>query len=156
MDELTCRAVRHDTTTAYRRYGCRCPEAVERVRKNWRRKYKPGTRHISRLLGDVDEVAVYRTVLGESMALTVRERRAVADRMTELGYTARQIGERLGITARTVQRYRAIHRWGKSAVDKAVEHVAAVPDQSGSSQDAAPNWLTPDVDRSRPEGTVAA
>ena len=102
----SCPAPKHDTTGAYRR-GCRCPQAVELMRRRWRTAYLPGRRPVGKYRPkDIDEIAVDRACYGDPVRLSVPERRIVSARLTRLGYTARQIGERLGVSWRTVQRYR--------------------------------------------------
>lgn len=57
--------------------------------------------------GHVDEVAVDRACGGQHIRLTYGERKAAIDRLTAQGYTAELIADRIGLSERTVQRYRA-------------------------------------------------
>jgi DNA-binding CsgD family transcriptional regulator len=77
------------------------------MRAIWRRKRAPGLGGPRRRATDVDEIAVERAVAGERLTLTLRERGLAIDRLTRAGLSARQIGLRLGISDRTVGRYRA-------------------------------------------------
>jgi len=103
-----CDAARHNTISAYRRQGCRCPAAVAAIRAYWigRRRGQPTA--TTRLSRDpfVDEVAVERALAGDPVTLTIRERIAAAKRGTKRGLSAAQIGELVGVTGRTVVRYR--------------------------------------------------
>jgi hypothetical protein len=54
----------------------------------------------------VDLVAVERTCAGDRPPLNRAERREVVRRLTDAGESSRQIGERLGVTARSVERLR--------------------------------------------------
>lgn len=54
---------------------------------------------------DLDEVELELAAAGEPVLLRARDRRVVVGRLAEQGLTARQIGGRLGVTARTVQRH---------------------------------------------------
>lgn len=109
---MTCAAVRHNTTYAYDRFGCRCPEAVERRRHAWRVRYRPkGTFRYPRINGGVDPMAVERACGGDrDIRLTVAEMRAVIAQLSRQGRSAAQIAIRLGISPRTVQRYRTAMR----------------------------------------------
>jgi DNA-binding NarL/FixJ family response regulator len=55
----------------------------------------------------IDEVAVERAAKGERIRLTPAERQAAVAHLTRWGYSAAEIAERLGVTARTVERIRA-------------------------------------------------
>lgn len=99
--------VHGDTKRAYRA-GCRCPEAVEAVRTNWRRRRARGFLLRGPKSRDpiVDEIAVERACNGDPVTLTVAERAEAVRLMTAKGMTARQIAERLRMAERTVVRYR--------------------------------------------------
>lgn len=104
-----CSASRHGSLYAYRMYGCRCADVVVRMRAKNRRAQQPG-----RLLTGprirspyVDEIAVERACYGDPVTLTVRERAIAVARLTARGLSAREVGRRLGLAARSVQRYRA-------------------------------------------------
>jgi hypothetical protein len=56
--------------------------------------------------GFVDEVAVERAMTGDPVNLTTGEVSEVIRRMTSMGHSAAEIGERLHISQRTVQRWR--------------------------------------------------
>jgi hypothetical protein len=56
---------------------------------------------------DVDAVAVAETILGRRVPLTRAERRQVVEVMQRRGATSAEIAERLGCSARTVDRYEA-------------------------------------------------
>jgi len=106
MSEL-CQASRHGTASAYKHARCRCPKAREAMRVYWRVRYLPGERPAGKYRpNDIDEIAVERAMYGDRVRLSVPERRLVASELTRRGYTARQIGVRLGVSWRTVQRYR--------------------------------------------------
>jgi ATP/maltotriose-dependent transcriptional regulator MalT len=82
------------------------------MRERWRRAKPPAARPRPILVPDrfsahVDEIAVEKAMAGDRVPLTVRERAIVVRRLTAAGLSARRIGERLGVTARSVQRYRS-------------------------------------------------
>jgi len=54
----------------------------------------------------IDHVAVERVIAGQAVELTVPERRHVVELLDRRGATAAQIAERLGVSVRTVVRYR--------------------------------------------------
>jgi transcriptional regulator with XRE-family HTH domain len=56
---------------------------------------------------DVDEVAVARAVAGEQVALTREERAEAMARLERQGLTAKEIGSRLGLSTRQIQRHRS-------------------------------------------------
>jgi DNA-binding CsgD family transcriptional regulator len=65
---------------------------------------------------DVDEIAVQRAAYhGDPIRLTVAERVEAVDYLTRHHYSAQQIADRLGMTERTVQRYRARARARQAA-----------------------------------------
>lgn len=95
-----CAAARHGTAWMYRRWGCRCPEAVE-ARRAHRNAGRP--RHT-----DIDPVAVQRAIRGDLAGpLTIAERAAAVAQMTAAGCTSQLIADRLGCDQRTVVRHRA-------------------------------------------------
>lgn len=111
----TCQAAWHGTVSAYRRARCRCPEvvatiqqyrAVENARNRARRRGQYVPRPQSRD-PHVDEIAVERAMAGDEVALTIRERAVAVQRLSQLGLSSRQIADRLRLSDRTVQRYRA-------------------------------------------------
>jgi lambda repressor-like predicted transcriptional regulator len=59
---------------------------------------------------DIDEIAVERAMDGDHVPLTRAERDEAVRRLTNKGYSVRQIAERLGTTTRTVMRRRAADR----------------------------------------------
>ncbi len=59
---------------------------------------------------DVDEVAIERAMYGERLSLNRAERREAVHRLTNRGYSVRQIAERLHITPRAVTRLRSTTR----------------------------------------------
>lgn len=89
-------------------FGCRCPNTVETIRR-WNRKPKAhGTQQSTGIRSPhVDEIAVEKALLGERVRLTIRERAIVVAKLTRLGLSTNVIGERLGLAARTVTRYRS-------------------------------------------------
>lgn len=109
---MTCPAPRHNSTYAYDRFGCRCPEAVERRRHAWRVRYRPkGMFRYPKLHGGVDPMAVERACAGDrQVQLTKAEMHAAVDELSRLGKSAAQIAIRLGVSPRTVQRYRTATR----------------------------------------------
>ena len=60
---------------------------------------------------DVDEIAVERACRGDrAVTLNRAEMIAAVAYLTAHGYSAREIGERLGVTSRTACRYRTAAR----------------------------------------------
>lgn len=55
----------------------------------------------------IDAVAVAEAVAGRRVGLTVQERRQAVHQLTQQGLSAREIGERLGVTGRAVVRGRS-------------------------------------------------
>lgn len=107
----TCPASVHKPTRwSYQRYGCRCPETVEVVRALDRergqlyRHRTPNLRARKRHSDYIDEIAVERACRGDVVELTAEERTEAVKRLVAKGLTARQVGERLGVTSRTVRR----------------------------------------------------
>lgn len=115
---MDCPGRRHGTTYAYRYCGCRCPDAVEKMRPRRERRQQPG-----RLLRGpksrspiLDEIAVELACYGEPVTLTVRERAEAVAVLTARGLSGKQIAQRLGLSPRSVCRYRAgFQRFGKAA-----------------------------------------
>lgn len=101
-----CTADRHgDSEYAYRHLRCRCPAArAAATAANCRRRRLAPPRPASDW---IDEIAVERAVHGDPVRLSFRERRVAIARLDRAGLSARAIGARIGITARTVQRYRS-------------------------------------------------
>ena len=64
---------------------------------------------------DVDEFVVDQILSGVSMPTTTGERAILVDEFTARGWTAKRIGMRLGITERTVVRYRS-RRWREESI----------------------------------------
>ncbi|ROO51048.1 regulatory LuxR family protein [Micromonospora sp. Llam0] len=96
----SCIAERHGTAWMYRRWGCRCPDAVAA-----RRAHRNAGRTVST---DIDPVAVQRAIRGDlNQPLTLAERAAAVAQMTAAGCTSQLIADRLGIDQRTVVRHRA-------------------------------------------------
>ncbi len=112
-------AVHRPTRYSYRR-GCRCPETVEAVRATYRARYdqvrKPNPRWCARRSTYLDEIAIERACYGDRVELTVQERAEAVRVLWRRGLSAKQIGEVLGVSMRTAQRY--IHRLGTNPVDK--------------------------------------
>jgi DNA-binding NarL/FixJ family response regulator len=63
---------------------------------------------------EVDDIAVERTVAGESMPLTLGERRAAVRALSARGLPVSRISARLGIDRRTVVRLRAGASWPRA------------------------------------------
>lgn len=107
---MECTATRHGSSTyAYRWLGCRCPDTMAAMRLRWSRwrrsRREPVVTPPSR---QVDPIAVERACHGrERVPLTYAERAQAVAVLTGRGYSARVIGDRLGLAPRTVQRYRA-------------------------------------------------
>lgn len=109
---MTCTARIHDTLWAYSKYGCRCPAAREANRLD-RERRRVRSQHIHRkgpASGYVDQVAVQRC-LNEQFGRGERhELHTAIGRLEAEQLTTRVIASRLGITERTVTRYRARRR----------------------------------------------
>lgn len=114
-----CNARRHGHTAyAYVNYGCRCPDAVAARRARRGLGVRPTVRpqpHGRPRHTRVDEVAVLRAVRGEAMPLGTRERLLATAELTRRGNGVSRIAVALGVTTRTVQRYRARLREGSAA-----------------------------------------
>lgn len=103
-----CTAVRHCTLTAYRRWRCRCPEAVSAARATFVSRRVHGRGGHSRIRRtEVDPIAVERAIGGDPVRLSCPERSEAIARLTAAGLSANQIAERLGVASRSVTRYRA-------------------------------------------------
>ena len=110
----SCMAKRHGTVTAYRQAGCRCPEVVEKIKRYRRiesarvKAQRQGLYRPKRQSRDlhVDEIAVERATHGDKVELTIRERALAVRKLTKRGMWASQIAVLLGISVRTVTRYR--------------------------------------------------
>lgn len=117
---MDCPGRRHGTVYAYKYNGCRCPDVVARVR-GYARKAKrqqpgrllTGPRDRSQL---VDVVAVERACHGDQVPLTIRERALAVEHLTAHRVPIKEIARRLGLSSRSVCRYRAgFQRFGKAA-----------------------------------------
>lgn len=100
----SCSATIHNTTWAYRKYGCRCPDAVTAMRSMWadrRNRNRVPPRSL-----EVDEIAVERACHGEPLPLTYAERAEAVRKLTGQGHSARAISARIRLSQRTVVRYR--------------------------------------------------
>lgn len=108
-----CSAPRHTPTRhSYERLGCRCPRTVEAVRAIWAQRAhrlpKGQPRSAPRPRDPyIDWANVVRAVGGDRVTLTIAERGAAIDRLTDAGLSALRIAERLRVAPRTVFRYRA-------------------------------------------------
>jgi DNA-binding CsgD family transcriptional regulator len=87
-----CSAEKHGSPTAFRVHGCRCPETVVLMTR-----YRHGI--------VVDEARVLRACEGERLWLNIRERTEAVRRLAGQRMSAAQIGERLHLSERAVQRY---------------------------------------------------
>ena len=115
---MTCPGKRHGTTYAYKYFGCRCPEVMDRVRVWYRNRQQPGRAlHAPKDRSPlVDPVAVERACYGEDIPLTIRERAIAVQQLTARRMPIKEIARRLGLSSRSVCRYRAgFHRFGKVA-----------------------------------------
>lgn len=104
--------MKHGVRHTYEDNGCRCPECTAAKIERNRRRYVPSKHRLNggwpRTGEDVDEIAVERACLGdETIRLNRSEMLAAFAWMDAHRYTARTIAERLGITMRTVQRWRS-------------------------------------------------
>lgn len=126
-----CRARTHGP--AARQAGCVCPERwgvpYRPARRRPRREYVPGRRinhrGASRLtVTEPDEAAVERRISGDlRVVLTKAERDAAIDWLDRYGLSAKQIGIRLGLAQRTVQRRRAARRALERAADALLDDI---------------------------------
>lgn len=90
--------------------GCRCPEALEKLEVyNTRRRLARESRYFLSDDIDVDTVKRYLECTYQ-IRLTTAEREAVVGILSARGWSAACIGEYMGITERTVQRYRRRRR----------------------------------------------
>jgi FixJ family two-component response regulator len=82
---------------------------VERMRAKWARRRQRGVqlRAPKSRVVEVDEIAIERAMHGDPVRLTCRERGLVVQTLTERRLSARAIAARLGVSERTVERYRA-------------------------------------------------
>lgn len=116
MNGNGCSAVHHGTDYAYKRYGCRCPEAIAAHSKHRGRRTRVGTRGTLgvRLHRDIDEIAVdlavrgERTTSGGKPKLGIEERRIAILELTRRGKSINQICDQLGVSHFTVSRYRKL------------------------------------------------
>ena len=115
MERPTCKALIHNTERAYRRFGCRCDDIVERTRAAWRRRRArhrrpagPLHQRAWRKGSDYDHAAVARALLGDRrVRLNAEETMEVVDRLTRRGWSAARIGEHMGCAPRSVVRWRS-------------------------------------------------
>lgn len=107
--------MKHGTPYGYDHRGCRCGECSAAKRRKEASRYVP-SRHTltsSRLSDpdDVDLVAVERVCKGVAgIELNRAEALVAFSWMDVRGFAAREIARRLGVTERTVQRWRAASR----------------------------------------------
>jgi DNA-binding CsgD family transcriptional regulator len=87
-----CSAEKHGSPTAFRVHGCRCPETVVLMTR-----YRHGI--------VVDEARVLRACEGERLWLNIRERGEAVRVLSLRRMSAAQIGARLHLSERAVQRY---------------------------------------------------
>lgn len=110
-----CPAALHDTGSAYKRKGCRCPDAIaaHRARQAADRAARPrAAQRYPAVHRDVDEVAVFRALRGERMHLGVNERRRAVVELTRDGRSLNWIARQLGVSTITVSRCRL---WARRA-----------------------------------------
>lgn len=109
----TCTARLHNSEWAYRRYGCRCAEAmeVESAKARQRASYRSPAQRPRCGGWDYDWVKVERAVAGDlTLRLTYPELAEAIDRLDRRRWSAEEIAQKLGVTHRTVQRRRAARR----------------------------------------------
>lgn len=100
---MTCAARRHGTRNAYKRLGCRCPEARQVMRPVWRQRPSRAVQ--------ADPIAVQRTCSGHRPTTLHRSERAAAIQdLHDRGLSAREIAALVGVAKRTVERHRAAGR----------------------------------------------
>jgi hypothetical protein len=96
-------AVNHGKRWTYDRHGCRCDPC-----RTARRAYDAKRPNRSGRGTDVDEIAVEKACRGDrSVRLNGVEMAAAFAYLNAHGCSLRQIAERLGVTARTVSRWRS-------------------------------------------------
>lgn len=90
-------------------------------------------------LSDVDAVAVERVARGDQVPLTSAERQVAVAVLTALGMSSRLIGERLGISPRSVVRRRssAVHSLGTEPVHRLSRELSTGDVADNDRQDAA-------------------
>jgi DNA-binding NarL/FixJ family response regulator len=81
--------------------------AAWRVKSARKRIAARGRLQQDRFSQQVDEIAVERATAGDPVRLTIRERSVAVRRLLRHGLTSRAIAERLHLSTRTVERYRA-------------------------------------------------
>lgn len=86
---MSCTAERHGTGWARQRHGCHCPEAIAARRAQRGRRVRSRHRR------------------GRTEAEVAAERLTTTERLTRYGWPAGRIAEHLGISDRSVVRYRA-------------------------------------------------
>lgn len=104
----------HGTDWVYRRYGCRCETCRTFQRERNRQRRREERAKAKELWAEgrksrspfIDEIAVERAKHGDRVVLTVAERVVVAAQLTRAGLVGSEIARRLGVSRRTVQRYR--------------------------------------------------
>lgn len=102
----------HGTCHTYDAHRCRCGDCSRAKWEAKRNRYIPSRHRLSggkrRTPLDVDDIAVERAIMGDrNVPLNGTEMRLVFAWMDAHRYTARAIAIRLGVTERTVQRWRA-------------------------------------------------
>jgi hypothetical protein len=99
--------IQHGKPSGYTRHGCRdnCPSPV--TCRQAQSAYKRELRHRKLGWGDVDEVAVQRAVSGDrTVPLNPAEMLAAFQELDRRGHTAGRIAELLGVSARSIHRWR--------------------------------------------------
>lgn len=104
-----CSSDRHDTRRAYDRYGCRCPAAKTLKRDDGQRYYHSAAGRARAAAQNAERQAARLPALLKRKAARSRLLADVAQRHGE-GWSAAKIAADLGVTARQVQRYRALLR----------------------------------------------
>lgn len=103
----------HGTLRRYTKDGCRCP-ACTRANTEASNRYQADVTLRPELRGmhrdEPDPIAVERVVLGDPTRTGVNDRRAATEVLTRRGLSARSIARRMGVSTRTVIRYRAALR----------------------------------------------
>lgn len=105
----------HRTRWAYRRFGCRCPRAIEEYRRN---NSAPRPSHVARR---ERRLAATRTVRPDIVALVIaglretaapnrRELRAAFEHLDDRGTHAARIADILNVSRRHVERLRQLRR----------------------------------------------
>lgn len=94
--------IKHGTASGYTYWNCRC-ESCHAAFLTYCRDYRIRRQYAD----DVDEIAVERAARGDrSISLTRAEVRQVFLYLNSHGYSVAQIADRMGISRRTVHRWR--------------------------------------------------